>query len=663
VSPRLVARIVALAAVYAAVARLGLAMDAVGGFATLVWPPTGIALVALLVGGAELWPGVLLGALVTNLWIGGPPAVATAIAVGNTLEAVLGAYALGRVGFRPTLDRVRDVAALVLLAAIGSTLISAMVGVASLRLSGRLTAALAGETFRAWWIGDLIGDLVVAPLLLTLLLRPATPIERPRLFEAVALTTAPVLVAILVFALPLPPAMTALRQPFLLFPALVWPALRFGPRGVASMTFLITVVAIAGTTAGHGPFLQPHLRDSLAGLQVFVAAMAVGLLVLGALVAERRRAEQAASEGHALLRAVVDATTDAVFAKDRAGRYLVMNQAGARALDRSVADIVGRDDAALMPAAEAAALAASDRAILDSGETRTFEDNVPSAGQARVFWATKSPVRDEHGRVVGLVGIARDITERKRAEEALVEAIGARDEFLSIASHELRTPLYVLTLELGSLLRRMQKIGNAGAPGAFEAAVAKLRGTLRQTDRLNQLIESLLEVSRISAGRLHLEREPVDLLGLARDVMERFGEPAARAGCTLALHGTKPIVGQWDRLRLEQIVTNLLSNAMKYGAGKPVDVTIAGNARDATLVVRDRGIGIAPADVERIFGRFERAVSPRHFGGLGLGLYITRQIVEAHGGTIGVESRPGEGSTFTLALPLAARPASEDSGA
>lgn len=254
-----------------------------------------------------------------------------------------------------------------------------------------------------------------------------------------------------------------------------------------------------------------------------------------------------------------------------------------------------------------------------------------------------------------VVSIARDISDRKLAElerehlygEALA-AIRARDEFLSVASHELRTPLSSLKLRL-ELLRRPPRSGDR-EPTLGEVR-EKLDGAVRQVDRLSELVGDLMDVSRITAGRLQLELEQVDLAAVCRDVVGRLAEDAARARCEVTLSGDANALGTWDRLRLEQVVTNLLSNALKYGAGKPVELTVEGDGPHARLAVRDQGIGISPEDRERIFQRFERAASARPFGGLGLGLYIVRQIVHAHGGKIRVESSPGEGSRFTVELP------------
>jgi two-component system sensor histidine kinase/response regulator len=236
-------------------------------------------------------------------------------------------------------------------------------------------------------------------------------------------------------------------------------------------------------------------------------------------------------------------------------------------------------------------------------------------------------------------------TVEERTRE-LREAVKARDEFLSIASHELKTPLTSLQAHVQMALRALRKQNQPG-----QAPLTKrLEAAEQASKRLVHLIDGLLDVSRISVGRLELEPEEVDLAEVAREVAARFRPELAEAGCSLEIN-LESAVGRWDRLRVEQVVTNLLSNAIKYGRGQPIELQVQANDGAARLVVRDRGIGIAPEQAKRIFERFERAVSPRNYGGLGLGLYIAHQIVEAHNGTIRVESRPGEGSTFTVELP------------
>jgi len=234
------------------------------------------------------------------------------------------------------------------------------------------------------------------------------------------------------------------------------------------------------------------------------------------------------------------------------------------------------------------------------------------------------------------------LREREARADA-EEAVRAREEFISIASHELRTPLTPLMLHLDSLKRVV-----LGGPLEKRVETARL-----QTERLAHLVENLLDVARINAGKLHLDREEVELSALVRGVVDRFGPQLERAGCAITVRATA-VTGTWDRLRVEQVVSNLLGNAIKYGAGLPIAVTVSQQGDQARLSVKDAGIGIASDALERIFARFERAVSAREYGGLGLGLYITRQIVDALGGTVRAESAPGQGSEFTVELPLSA---------
>jgi PAS domain S-box-containing protein len=231
-------------------------------------------------------------------------------------------------------------------------------------------------------------------------------------------------------------------------------------------------------------------------------------------------------------------------------------------------------------------------------------------------------------------------------------AIFARDEFLSIASHELRTPLTPLQITLQRLIVPSSK-------GSLETIpLDRLKGMLtrseRQVQRLAVLIENLLDVSRITAGPIHLKLQEFDFVEAVQEVVGRFSDELARAGCELRSMSEGPVRGRWDRLRLEQVVTNLLGNAIKYGAGKPIRIAVERADGTAILTVQDQGIGIDAQKIPRLFGRFERAVSSRSYGGLGLGLYIVRQIVEAHGGNIRVASQVGAGSMFTVELPLVA---------
>jgi signal transduction histidine kinase/DNA-binding response OmpR family regulator len=225
-------------------------------------------------------------------------------------------------------------------------------------------------------------------------------------------------------------------------------------------------------------------------------------------------------------------------------------------------------------------------------------------------------------------------------------AIRTRDEFMSIASHELKTPLTTLSLQVHLLRRSTERAVEHGEPLSPAVFLKGLRDMDRENHRLCMLIDRLLDLTRLDSNGLELTLSPMNFHDLVLEAVDRHGPQ-------IVFEGDPGTEGYWDRLRLEQVVTNLLSNALKYGGGKPVTVTLALDDSQAVLTVQDQGIGIAPDKQERIFERFGRAVTEREFGGIGLGLYITRQIVEAHGGRIAVSSVSGGGSTFTVTLPVA----------
>jgi signal transduction histidine kinase len=254
-----------------------------------------------------------------------------------------------------------------------------------------------------------------------------------------------------------------------------------------------------------------------------------------------------------------------------------------------------------------------------------------------------------HDRAPVAVLTLRDITELLQKETDLRRALRLRDEFLSVASHELRTPITTLTLQTDAALKGLTESNGHGN----ERLARRLSSIRGQVMRLAQLAEALLDVSRLTEGRLELHPEDIDLRSVAAEAIESLREPATRAGSPVRLSGDQGVTGHWDRLRISQVITNLLSNAIKFGRGQPIDVEVASEGDRASVSVRDAGIGIAPEESSRIFQRFERASSEKHYPGLGLGLWIAKQIVDACHGTITVDSRPGAGSTFTLELPRA----------
>ncbi len=259
---------------------------------------------------------------------------------------------------------------------------------------------------------------------------------------------------------------------------------------------------------------------------------------------------------------------------------------------------------------------------------------------ARRFVGADCPLAEELGHRAALALENAALYQQARA------AVTLRDEFVSIASHELRTPLSTLQLQV-QILQRKSKSNSISLDEVSE----RLEKCVAQTARLSRLVDTLLDVSLVATGRISIKREDLDLRRLVEETLERLRAESTIGAAALILEGGGPVPGRWDRSRLEQVVTNLVTNGVKYGAGQPVKISVVANGLDAVLSVHDGGIGIAAADLRRIFGRSERAAPARNDSGLGLGLYVTRQIVEAHGGTITVESEPGSGALFVVTLP------------
>jgi signal transduction histidine kinase len=261
-----------------------------------------------------------------------------------------------------------------------------------------------------------------------------------------------------------------------------------------------------------------------------------------------------------------------------------------------------------------------------------------------------SPLETDEGLLA--MTAVREIGEitgnQERAAVAAAETMRMRDEFLSIAAHELRTPLAALQLQLDALDHSLNSLDPELREG-YARVHSRVEKAARNASRLADLVNTLLDLTRIVGGRLNLTLEETNLADVLRDTVEEFREIERSSAVLVEAPERLPVI--CDRGRVEQIFNNLLSNASKYGKGGPIEVRLCGSEGAVELTVRDHGIGIALADQERIFDKFERAPAARKYGGMGLGLYITRRLAEAHGGSIGVAPTSGPGATFVLRLP------------
>ncbi|AKU95167.1 Signal transduction histidine kinase CheA [Labilithrix luteola] len=380
---------------------------------------------------------------------------------------------------------------------------------------------------------------------------------------------------------------------------------------------------------------------------------------------ERKQAEEALRVSQEQLQLIIDSAPAVIFAKDLDGRYLFINRRFEELFHVRKDFLLGMTDGDILPQNIADSNQANDRAVLESGIPTEWEEVIPQDDGLHTYISLKFPLFTARGEPYAVCGISTDITERTKAEAereillaqeraARLEAqksVQIRDDFISIASHELRTPITPLKMYLQVLKRAMLGVTPESFPKAA-SLVKALEKTDTELKRLERLIEDLLNVTRISAGNLDLDLQEFDLSQLVRETLERHEAEARKAKCEFHAHLEPGVTGKWDRMRLDQVVSNLLTNAIKYGAGKPIEVTVEKLGDHARLSVRDHGIGIAKEAQAAIFERFGRVAPIQHYGGLGLGLYISHEFVAAHGGHISVESAPGQGSTFSVDLPL-----------
>jgi PAS domain S-box-containing protein len=644
----------ALATVYFLGGSFGLRLASPHPSVTLIWPPSGIALASLILGGRLLWPGVFLGAFAVNVAASGHFGSSLGIALGNTLEAVTAAFMVARfAGGRRFMDRAGDVFRFITLGSLLSSTVSVVIGVGSLSLAGQATWGELSHIGVSWWLGDAVSDLVLVPLLLgwtTLRRRPWPAI---RWVEAAFLLVFVVSVSGLVFG----DLLSILNGPypvsFMVLPCVVWAALRFPQYGSAVAVFVISFITLWGHLHGRGPFIRSTVHESLFLVQSFITVTAITSLVLAAVVAERKRARD---ELHALF----ENTQEAILISDAESRYIDANPAACALTGYTREELMRLKVRDITPSAQQ-----------DSGirQWREFLRTGRMEGEYYIRRRDGRQVEVEFRAVANFLpglhlSVMRDITERKQAElqvrklneelerrveertSKLREALREIDTFSYSVAHDLRGPLRAMTGFSEALLQDYAtKLDAEGQDFIHRIADAGRR--------MDSLIMDILAYSRLSREEVPLE--PASLDAVVKGVLGRMArEIAGRRAIVMVPSPLPTIVGH--AAMLEQVVTNLLSNAVKFARpGVDPVVVIRAEPRGGTvrLWIEDNGIGIAPEYQDRVFGLFQRLNPVESFPGTGVGLAIVRRAIERMGGSSGVESTPGQGSRFWIELPRA----------
>src|SRR5436309_11052384 len=518
-----------LAVIYFIAGKLGLMLASLHASASPVWPPAGIALAALLLLGYRAWPAIFVGAFLVNVTTAGNFATSFAIATGNTLEALAGAWLVNRfAGGRNVFERPQGVFKFALAAAI-STVISPVFGITSLALTGFADWANYGAIWLTWWLGDATGDLVFTPLVLLWSAASKRRWNKREAAEVGALLLLLVLLSGIVFGGWLEISARSYPIAFICGPVVIWTAFRFTQRETATGLFILSAVAVWGTLHGFGPFVTETENQSLLALQWWIAVLTVTAMALSAGMAERRRIEEELQQ------------------------------------QKSVVETANR----------------------------------------------------------------------------------TKDHFLAMLSHELRTPLTPVISALESLETE---------PMQTEATRASLAMIHRNIELETQLIDDLLDFTRIARDKMQLRFAPVDAHQAVSNVVEicRAEARSKRLRVHLNLRANTHYVAA-DAAKFQQIIWNLLKNAIKF---TPEDGEIAISSSNPspevlTISVRDTGIGMEPEVMQRIFDPFEQdnRSLERRFGGLGLGLAISKSLAQAHGGTLTAQSDGRDrGSTFLLSM-------------
>ena len=700
-------QIALLTALYLAAGKLALLVAIPPGYASAIWPPSGIALAALLVFGGRLWPGVWLGSLLANLTIDASVFASTVIATGSTLQALAAAALIRRhAGVPYRFEDVQQVVKFVALCVI-SAVIAPTIALLPLMAKHSLSGWELFLNWWTWWQGDTMGMLIVAPLLLSWSV-PGTVVWTPRKIAEGLLFAALLLVGgYVVFT-------GGQGRSFVIVPFIVWAGMRFGQREVTTATTVVCGMALWFTLGESiGPFAEQPVNESLLLLLTFVSTVVVTGLVLCAVwreleraiaalrqrqaelelrvtertadlgevnrrlqedIVSRQRTERMLSESERRFRLMIESVVDyAIFMLDADGRVASWNAGAQRILGYGAEEIMGEQLTHFYPAEEVERGKPRWELEVAAAEGRFEEEGWRVRKDGSSFWASVvvTAVRDDSGRLLGFAKVTRDLTERNRFEAELIRAkvtaeraSEAKSQFLANMSHELRTPLNSLLI-LARLLAD-------NASGNLTAKQVQFAQTIYASGMdLLSLINDLLDLAKIESGAISALNIGAARLAELREDLERTFRQVAqdkRLQLAITIDPEVPPVIRTDMPRLQQVLKNLLANALKFTKEGGVSLRVsraregwsAANTRLNTapaviaFSVVDTGIGIPPEKQKIIFEAFQQAdgTTSRRYGGTGLGLSISRELTRLLGGEIHVASEPGRGSTFTLYLPL-----------
>ncbi|MBI4225143.1 MAG: MASE1 domain-containing protein [Candidatus Sungbacteria bacterium] len=627
--PRDLPLLAVLFAVYFISAKLGLQLAFVHASATAVWPPTGIALFAFLMFGYRVWPAIFLGAFVANITTAGSFATTLGIATGNMLEGLTGAYLVNRyANGRYAFEQASDIFKFAFFGGVLATMVSATIGVSSLALGGFARWSDFGAIWWTWWLGDLSGALVVAPFLIVWF-TPHSWYGWKKAVEGSLLCIVLVVVGYVIYSGLFP-------YQYILLPVLLWAAFRFNARGATAATLILSSIALWETLHGRGPFTLygEAENQSLLLLQTFMAVVSMAVVPVAALISAHRRLE-------GRFRALIEHSTDVISLIDGYGNILYTSPSTKAVLGYQPEEFVRTNEFAYIHEEDQERMRQTLADLREQpGKTITIDVRVRRSDGSWIWIeSTKTNLLLEPS-VRAIVLNYRDVTERKEIDRA-------KSEFISLASHQLRTPLSIISWASELLFRKEGK-------RISDSARQNLQDIMDANRRMINLVDALLNISRIELGTFFVEPTEVFPGTVAAHVLDELMPAIAEKKIVVTKEFNMDTTMRADENLLYIILQNLLTNAVKYTPEYgTITVKIEKKATGTILSVADTGYGIPDEAKPHLFTKFFRAenVRTKNEQSVGLGLYMTKAIVDQVGGRLWYESHLNKGTVFFVEIP------------
>lgn len=646
---------------YFITAKLSFHLHPINEFAVFIWPPAGIAMACIFICGQKFSPSIFLAAFLVNWHQGAPSYVALGIGLGNTLEAVFAAFILKRFfHFQNSFEKLRHILWFLFIACGLAPMVSATIGVTSLNLAHKLTTQNFYETWGTWWMGDMLGIVIITPLLLTLF-TPKAPTSDSKKVHAPRFAL--FIFGFLFFnflAFNWLSFFKVVKTPsvYFVFPPLIWAALRLGLKGTTIAIFLTSLNAVVSTLLGFGPFDFGQPSDNFFHLQMFMVTSSITILITATLVEQRaqtaevlqqREAQLLALQKH--LRGIFESSSDAIAYATLDGKIIELNEAFIKLVGEDQKELKGQKKLQDFTTSEYQIFENEKiKTLLETGQTQEYEkEYITKDGTHLSLSLTVYQVRDINGKPMGIASIIKDITERKKNEEALRERTKELeqsnqelDDFAHIASHDLKEPLRGISHYSYYILKDYgDKIDDEGKK--------RLEMLNKLPKKMEKIINDLLNCSRL--GRVGLAYSRVDINKIIDNVLMILGPLIEENKIEIVKLGNFPTLF-CDEARVSEVFQNLITNAIKYSDKEKKIIEIGCIPSPIfpyipTFFVKDNGIGIPKEFHESVFRLFKRLHAHHAYGGgSGAGLTIAKKIVEKHDGKIWIESKVGEGTTF-----------------